>query len=138
VTPFGGGAQSFYGGAALTSNDLLAVQASTNALGLSVFVPIGLLIQPHRIVSLALRSGYRFIFWRVFGAGGTVEEHLVPIAFDLTFNVARRVDLGFTATILGLVSANRYALPPGTDFFISMWGPWRGIQRYDFFAAARF
>jgi hypothetical protein len=122
-------------GAALTSNDVFAMQANADLVAGSVFLPIGLLIQPHPLISFAFRSGYRFLFSR--RGSGTVEEHFIPLAADLTFNISRRVDVGFTATVLGLVDA-RHELPPGTDFFISVRGQWWEIQRYDLFVAARF
>jgi hypothetical protein len=118
-------------GAAFTSNDLVAFQVGDGFGGVSVFLPVGILVQPHPLVSFAVRSGYRYIRWNV------VEEHFVPLSVDLTFTVGR-VDLGFTATVLGLVHASANGLPPGVDFAITTQGFWNEIQRYDFFVMSRF
>jgi hypothetical protein len=127
--------QSFLG-AVVTSTDLLAIQTDAFGLNLSAFAQIGLLVQACSVLSLSVKAGYRFLLWR---GGVNVEQHFVPVAGDLVFNVRRRVDVGFSATILGLVATRGLeAFGPGIDLLISSLGPWRGIQRYDFFVAARF
>lgn len=79
--------------------------ASPAYLG-SFTLPIGFLVQPHPVVAIGVRTGYRMQFT---GGGGSTQatlNHFVPLAFDLVVTPIKQLDLGFTATLWGLVAGD--------------------------------
>jgi hypothetical protein len=93
-------------------------------------LPIGFLIQPIPQLAFGIRTGYRVVFSSANNSGQT---HWVPLAFDLVGTIARMVDLGFTAQILGLV-----ATTGGTAGGTAVSSRWADVQMYDFWVGARF
>jgi hypothetical protein len=72
----------------------------------SMFLPVGLLVQPHERISLGVRTGYRLLFSHVSGNDGTTLVHYVPLAFDVVVSPLRQLDIGFTAQIQGRIDDN--------------------------------
>jgi hypothetical protein len=134
-------------GVVTESNDIIALQAfnppgdnSTVVVG-SFFLPVGVLFQPHPIVSLSARTGYRLQFNSQSAGSVTVTQvrHFIPLGFDLAFNIAHRFDVGFTATIAGFVSGKQSQAGPGVpNQNDTISGNYADNQRYDFWVAARF
>jgi hypothetical protein len=136
------GKGGIWGGAVSQTNDVIAVQAAPSsggtAVGVSVHLPIGLLIQPHRAVSFAVRTGYRFNYSTATGGSGTsssVTTHSVPLAFELTFTLFRIFDLGFVATLYGFVAGTSATGGLGSG---AIQLGYADVQRYDFWFAGRF
>jgi hypothetical protein len=136
-----------FSGAALFSNDVFTLQVFCAPVGTgggcvnvvegALHLPFGVLIQPHPIVSFAVRTGYRLVFQTASfgGASTSVTEHFVPLAFDLTFCIARIIDLGFTAFLHGFITGS------GTGaggININIRGGYADLQRYDVWMALRF
>lgn len=132
-----------YGGTSFSaSSDLFTLQvfdAGSNTTGVigSLLVPLGILIQPHPVFSLGVAAAYRLTFTTETGGSSstpTTLQHSVPLKFDLTFTVARIVDLGFTALILGPIATQAGGTTKtvsGSDY-VSL------LQKYDFWVAVRF
>ncbi len=109
--------QMTYGVFAPLGNDLfsLAVLPGSHETGALVnetlvtgtmFLPMGLLVQPHDRISFAVRTGYRLTFAHADGGGSDYIGHYVPLAFDVVVNPIRQLDIGFTALIQGYVGDN--------------------------------
>jgi hypothetical protein len=107
------------------ASDPLGIKG-TSIVG-SLYLPLGLLIQPHPIVSFAARTGYRLQFQHSEStapskATSDLMLHFVPLAFDVVFDVVHVVDLGFTATIVGFLSGGGSASGMSPTIPISLSG----------------
>src|SRR5262249_33294111 len=78
----------------------------------SLYLPIGLLVQPHPRVALAVRTGYRVAFSQpAFVSNAPLEptptgesyQHFVPLDLELVVSPLRQLDLGLRAQLQGRV-----------------------------------
>lgn len=101
---------SFFGG--VYSDDLFSLltyeNSGTRIIVGAVHIPIGLVFQPHPMMAIGVRTGYRYVFTHTNdgqGSTSTTQDHFVPLGFDLVVTPHRMVDIGFTATVYGPVAS---------------------------------
>jgi hypothetical protein len=138
------GTTGIYG--SVMSSDLLVVQAgSVSVAGSSVdtvagalHLPIGIQVQPHPVIAFAVRTGYRLLFSHSQTSGGTnadVVTHTVPLTFEAIAEIVQLVEIGFAATIYGVVGGSGNI---GTITVTVNGNNYAGEQKYDFWIGGRF
>ena len=120
-------------GSIVASQDIFSLgvwnQSGDNVVGGVINLPVGLLFQPHPMLALQARTGYRLSFTKQ--SGGSSTTHMVPVALDVVVTVARRIDLGFTASLTGTVHGTTASGDPTTFSYLD-------IRKFDLWVAARF
>jgi hypothetical protein len=101
------GSASSWNGYLMTSDDIVTMTSGSfrtmnggdfNSTIWTFGLPVGVLVQPHDLIGLGLRTGFRLL------RGDVAADTAIPLAFDLMAHVARPVDLGFTFELPGWTS----------------------------------
>jgi hypothetical protein len=88
-----------YQGNAVTNHALVTLLGDGNGQLLTAQVPLGLLVQPHRVLALTASVAYRAI---IALPNGTVL-HTLPVDGDVVATVVPRLDAGFHVELVGFL-----------------------------------